>query len=245
MVTILEAINEPMRMRRKGLLTSNSFGTNSHGDALLAWATYILREFYKKNPNAAALQTSVAMSSVANQTSYALSTIASNLIGENIKWINNNVDNYIVARKQANVFYKYWNPLDNPDATDVMTGKPVIYYVYGNSLYFHPIIDETTTSLLQIFYTIPFTTALVKENFSNSLSTLLATDLIIPEHNRNVFTSAMMYAIDEIFPDDTRSKQLSFSEWIRQQKIIDLDNRNPEPRIEISNDIQTLLGGMG
>jgi hypothetical protein len=245
MATILEAINEPLRMRRKGVLDSSGFASNSFGDSLLAWATYVLREFYLKNPNAAELQTSVTMNSTASTGSYTLSTIASNLKAENIRLINHNTLNYVILPKSMEVFYKYWNPTDNPDSTHVATGNPSIYFAYGTQLHFHPIFDTTTTSAIKIFYSIPFTTALVKENFSNEMNTLLATTLIMPEHNRNIFSAAMMYAIDEILPDDVRDRQASFGEWFRQQRIVSLNQQPVGARLEIGNDVKQLLEGIG
>ena len=243
-VTILEAINEPLRMRRRGVLDSSGFAANSFGDSLLAWATYILREFYKKNPNAAELQTSVTMNSTANTGSYTLSSIASNLKADNIRLINHNTLNYEIRPKKMEEFYKYWNPIDNTDSSNVTRGNPVIYFPYGSQIHFHPIFDSTLTSAIKIFYTIPFTTALVKENFSDSMSNLLDSTLIIPEHNQNVFTAGMMYAIDEILPDEMRDRQASFSEWFRQQRIVSLSSSSINSKIGVDENYRRVLEGL-
>lgn len=243
-VTILEALNEPIRMRRKGVLDSSGFAANSFGDSLLAWATYILREFYKKNPNAAELQTSVTMNSTANTGSYTLSTIASTLKADNIRLINHNTLNYEIRPKKMEEFYKYWNPIDNTDSTHVTKGNPSIYFTYGTQIHFHPIFDSTLTSAIKIFYTLPFTTALVKENFSNNISNVLSSTLIMPEHNQNIFTSGMMYAIDEILPDDMRDRQSSFSEWFRQQKLVSITSKGVNSTIGVDANYRHILGGL-
>lgn len=237
MATLLEALNEPFRMRKKGkLVDPTSFSSPGLGDSLLAWATYILRDFYLRNPDAGYLEDDVPINSVAAQASYTVTAISANLVSpEYIRYIRHR-NNYIIEEKDQETYDRYYNASDNYRVITPPNTDPEIWYPYKDTINFYPAFQTTQTAAATIFF---------NKAFNSDLTTAdLSLPLIIPNHNRNLFTNAINMALDELLPIGAPEMIARYNKMMSDQKLVTLIRHKGQTRIEIAKEMQDVMGGL-
>ena len=235
---VLDVLNEPMRMRKKGLLNTGSFDAPGFGDSYLAWYNFLNREIYKKNPEAGFFEADVSFNSTANQDTYVCSAIASDLVSPEYISIIRHRNNYVIDEKDRRLYEHYYNPKDNLRLTTPRKGDPEIWFPYKDKVIFYPSWAVTQTAAATIFYSKAFNTDITKS------STDLNSAILIPDHNKNIVISALLLALDDLLPIGSPEMVAQLREMLRQQSLETQFRHKGQKRLEIATEVRDVMGGL-